>query len=156
MTTPIICFGQQPCGFFPKRFLVAKIRTTRRLQKEIGGQIVFFFHDSDHDPRETRTLLRHHKTGEPTSFNFAFKNSIQRRFSPFHLKEIAEGWWQKTSRQLPNYINERLLKVFQLSTSRNVADFCLTAYRLMGLLVDVRVVRSSAPEFRPARLSPDE
>ena len=62
MTTPIICFGQQPCGFFPKRFLVAKIRTGLRLQSEIGGEIVFFFHDSDHDPRETRTILRHRRT----------------------------------------------------------------------------------------------
>ena len=55
----VIAFGQQPCGFFPRRFLVAKIRTARRLQAEIGGRIVFFFHDSDHDPRETRTILRH-------------------------------------------------------------------------------------------------
>ena len=45
---PVICFGQQPCGFFPKRFLVAKIQTARRLQAELGGEIVFFYHDSDH------------------------------------------------------------------------------------------------------------
>jgi len=43
---PVICFGQQPCGFFPKRFLAAKIQTARRLQQEIGGEIVFFLHDS--------------------------------------------------------------------------------------------------------------
>ena len=55
---PVICFGQQPCGFFPRRFLFAKIQTARRLQQELGGEIVFFYHDSDHDPRETRTLLR--------------------------------------------------------------------------------------------------
>ena len=24
---PLICFGQQPCGFFPRRYLVAKIQT---------------------------------------------------------------------------------------------------------------------------------
>jgi hypothetical protein len=53
---PIICFGQQPCGFFPKRFLFAKMTAARRLQQEIGGEIVFFYHDSDHDPRETRTV----------------------------------------------------------------------------------------------------
>ncbi len=58
MDHPIICFGQQPCGFFPKRFLFAKILAARRLQKEIGGEIVFFFHDSDHDPRETITIVR--------------------------------------------------------------------------------------------------
>ena len=51
---PVICFGQQPCGFFPRRFLFAKIQTARRLQAEIGGEIVFFYHDSDHDPRETQ------------------------------------------------------------------------------------------------------
>src|SRR5262249_38138539 len=32
---PVIAFGQQPCGFFPRRFLVAKIWTARRLQAEI-------------------------------------------------------------------------------------------------------------------------
>ena len=78
---PIICFGQQPCGFFPKRFLVAKIRTARRLQQEIGGEIVFFFHDSDHDPRETKTILRHRKTNEIAVLNFAFKNKILHDFA---------------------------------------------------------------------------
>ena len=69
---PVIAFGQQPCGFFPRRFLVAKIRTARRLQAEIGGRIVFFCHDSDHDPRETRTILRHRTTGAAArTLNFA-------------------------------------------------------------------------------------
>jgi hypothetical protein len=35
------------------------------LQREIGGKIVFFYHDSDHDPRETQTTLRHRRTDEP-------------------------------------------------------------------------------------------
>jgi len=39
---PVIAFGQQPCGFFPRRFLVAKIWTARRLQAQIGGRLVFF------------------------------------------------------------------------------------------------------------------
>jgi hypothetical protein len=150
MTAPIICFGQQPCGFFPKRFLLAKIRTGRRLQSEIGGEIVFFFHDSDHDPRETRTLLRHRKTDEPTQLNFAFKNHPQRKFSPLYLKEIPDGWREKTARQLPNYVSHRLLEIFQKSSGANVADFCLEIYRQMGLLDDIRVVRSSAPDFRQA------
>ena len=150
MTAPIICFGQQPCGFFPKRFLFAKIRTGRRLQSEIGGEIVFFFHDSDHDPRETRTLLRHRKTNEPAQLNFAFKNNIQRKFSPLYLKEISDDWQDKTARQLPNYINHRLLEFFKKSSAANAADFCLEIYRQMGLLDDIRVVRSSSPEFRQA------
>ena len=150
MTAPIICFGQQPCGFFPKRFLFAKIRTGLRLQKEIGGEIVFFFHDSDHDSRETRTLLRHRKTNEPVQLNFAFKNSTQRKFSPLYLKEIFDGWQDNTARQLPNYIGHRLLELFKLSSAANVADFCLEIYRRMGLLDAIRVVRSSAPDFRQA------
>jgi hypothetical protein len=150
MTAPIICFGQQPCGFFPKRFLFAKIRTGLRLQKEIGGEIVFFFHDSDHDSRETRTLLRHRKTNEPVQLNFAFKNSTQRKFSPLYLKEILDGWQDNTARQLPNYIGHRLLELFKLSSAANVADFCLEIYRRMGLLDAIRVVRSSAPDFRQA------
>jgi hypothetical protein len=150
MTTPIICFGQQPCGFFPKRFLLAKIQTGLRLQREIGGEVVFFFHDSDHDPRETRTVLRHRKTDQPVQLNFAFKNSIQRKFSPLYLKEIPDGWQDKTARQLPNYISHRLLEIFRKSSSTTVADFCLEIYRQMGLLDTIRVVRSSAPDFRQA------
>ena len=150
MTAPIICFGQQPCGFFPKRFLCAKIRTALRLQSEIGGEIVYFFHDSDHDPRETRTVLRHRKTNEPAQLNFAFKNNIQRKFSPLYLKEIADGWQDKTARQLPKYISHRLIEVFLISSAGNVADFCLQMYHHMGLLDHIRVVRSSAPDFRQA------
>jgi hypothetical protein len=150
MTAPIICFGQQPCGFFPKRFLWAKIRTGLRLRDEIGGEIVFFFHDSDHDPRETRTVLRHRKTDAPAQLNFAFKNNIQRKFSPLYLKEIADGWQDRTARQLPNYISHRLLEVFRRSSAEYVADFCLETYRHMRLLDDIRVERSSAPEFRQA------
>ena len=70
MSSPVICFGQQPCGFFPRRFLYAKFVTARRLQREIGGEIVFFYHDSDHDSRETQTILRHRKTNAPATLNF--------------------------------------------------------------------------------------
>jgi hypothetical protein len=156
MTAPIICFGQQPCGFFPKRFLLAKIRTGLRLQSEIGGEIVFFFHDSDHDPRETRTILRHRKTDEPTQLNFAFKNSIQRKFSPLYVKEIPDGWQDKTARQLPNYISHGLTEIFQISSAANVADFCLEMYRQMGLLDHISVLRSSAPSFRQAACNVEE
>src|SRR5271166_5325515 len=116
---PVICFGQQPCGFFPKRYLFAKIQTARRLQQEIGGGIVFFCHDSDHDPRETQTVLRHRKTGEPATLNFAFANKIQRKFSPLHLKQIAAGWQDKTSLQLPNYVERRCIEIFKAASAAN-------------------------------------
>ncbi len=93
--SPVICFGQQPCGFFPRRFLFAKIQTARRLQAEIGGEIVFFYHDSDHDPRETRTTLRHRSSGEPTLLNFAFANKIQRKHSPLYLKRVLPDWQEQ-------------------------------------------------------------
>jgi hypothetical protein len=147
---PIICFGQQPCGFFPKRFLVAKIQTARRLQTEIGGEIVFFYHDSDHDPRETQTLLRHRKTNEPAQLNFAFANKTQRKFSPLYLKRIAPGWQNKTGLQLPNYVERRCIEVFQKASADIIADFCLEMYRHLGLLEGIRVVRSSDPNFRKA------
>jgi hypothetical protein len=150
MSTPIICFGQQPCGFFPKRFLVAKIQTARRLQREMGGDIVFFFHDSDHDPRETKTILRHRKTQEPAHLNFACANKIQRKFSPLYRKQIATGWQNQTALQLPNYVGHPLIALFNQVAAANVADFCLELYRLMGLLEGIRVMRSSDPEFRRA------
>jgi hypothetical protein len=149
-TAPVICFGQQPCGFFPKRFLVAKIRTARRLQAELGGEIVFFYHDSDHDPRETRTVLRHRKTGEPAQLNFAFENRLQRKFSPLYLKRIPSGWQDKTALQLPNYVERPGIEIFKKTVATNVADFCLAMYRGLGLLDGIRVARSSDPAFRRA------
>ena len=147
---PVICFGQQPCGFFPKRFLVAKIRTARRLQAELGGAIVFFYHDSDHDPRETKTVLRHRKTGEPAALNFTFENRLQRKFSPLYLKRIPADWHAKTALHLPNYVARSCIEIFQKTSADNVADFCLDMYRRMGLLDGISVARSSDRSFRRA------
>jgi len=61
---------------------------------------VFFLHDSDHDPRETQTILRHRKTDEAATLNFAFENKVQRKWSPLYLKRIAPGWHATTARQL--------------------------------------------------------
>lgn len=148
MTTPRICFGQQPCGFFPKRFLAAKIFTARRLQKELGGEIVFFYHDSDHDPRETNTILHFIRTGEAAKLNFAFANKIQRKWTPLYLKQVLPDWQVNTTRQLPAYVDKRLTEMFKSIQATNVADFCLEMYRAMGLLEGVRVVRSSDPAVR--------
>jgi hypothetical protein len=148
MDHPIICFGQQPCGFFPKRYLVAKILTARRVQKEIGGEIVFFFHDSDHDPRETTTILRDQHTNEDVALNFQFENRIQKQFSPLYAKRVVPEWKEKTARQLPRYVSRMLVAHFKETNAPNVADFCLAMYARMGLLEGVRVERSSAPEFR--------
>ena len=149
-TSPVICFGQQPCGFFPRRFLFAKFQTARRLKKEIGGEIVFFCHDSDHDPRETQTILRHRKTNETALLNFAFANKTQRKFSPLYLKRIPADWQHKTELQLPNYVEHSLIDLFKGVSAANVADFCLEMYRRMGLLEGIRVARSSDPAFRKA------
>ena len=148
--SPIICFGQQPCGFFPRRFLFAKIQTALRLRSEIGGEIVFFYHDSDHDPRETRTTLRHRKTGEALQLNFAFENQIQRKFSPLYLKRFTPDWHAKTSLQLPAYVDSRWVEAFRGISGGTVAEFCLRMYEKMGLLQDVRVARSSDAAFRGA------
>jgi hypothetical protein len=145
---PVICFGQQPCGFFPRRFLVAKIQTARRLQSQIGGEIVFFYHDSDHDHRETRTTLHHRKTGEPIQLNFAFENQVQRKFSPLYLKRVRTDWHAKTALQLPAYVDKCWVEAFRNTPVSTVADFCLHMYRQMGLLQGVRVARSSDPSFR--------
>ena len=154
--SPVIVFGQQPCGIFPRRFLYAKIVTARRLQQELGGEVVFFCHDSDHDPRETKTILRHRKTGDPFEMNFAFVNKVQRRFSPLNLKRIAPGWQENTARQLPAYVDARWVTAFKEVRAESVADFCLEMYRRMGLLEGIRVVRSSDVEFRRAACAIDE
>ncbi len=150
MSAPVICFGQQPCGFFPRRFLYAKFATARRLQAELGGEIVFFCHDSDHDCRETQTTLRHRKTGEATTLNFTFANKLQRKFSPLFLKRIPPDWQANTARQLPAYVDPRWVGAFSQVAAAKVADFCLEMYRRMGLLDGIRVVRSGDPAVRRA------
>jgi hypothetical protein len=148
MNQPIICFGQQPCGFFPKRYLVAKILTARRLQKEIGGEIVFFCHDSDHDPRETITILRDQRAGDEIALNFQFENRIQKQFSPLYAKRVLPEWQEKTARQLPCYVSQSFVAHFKETKASNVANFCLEMYTRMGLLDGIRVERSSASGFR--------
>src|SRR6266542_3946180 len=145
---PIIAFGQQPCGFFPRRFLVAKIHTARRLRAQMGGCIVFFYHDSDHDPRETRTILRHRTTGESAALNFSVGSKLQRKFSPLYVKRIDPEWHARTLRQLPNYVDGRLIDLFRKASAETVADFCLEMYRRMGLLEGIHVSRSSDPALR--------
>lgn len=150
MSSPVICFGQQPCGFFPRRFLFAKFQTARRLQSEIGGEIVFFYHDSDHDARETQTTLRHRKTDEPATLNFTVENKVQRKWSPLFLKRIAPGWQATTARQLGAYVEAPRVDAFKQVAADNVADFCLEMYRRLGLLDGIRVVRSGDPAVRRA------
>jgi hypothetical protein len=150
MNAPRICFGQQPCGFFPRRYLVAKVATARRLQAEIGGEIIFFCHDSDHDPRETQTILRHRRTGEPATLNFAFANRLQRKWSPLYLKRVPPGWQAATARQLPAYVAGPAAEAFRQVAAATAADFCLEMYRRMGVLDGVTVVRSGDPAVRRA------
>ena len=149
MASPIICFGQQPCGIFPRRFLFSKIQTARRLQREIGGEVVFFYHDSDHDPRETMMILRDRQTGAEKRLNFRFANKVQKEFSPLFAKRVLPEWRKETARQLPNYVvSPELVEDFEKIGSENVADFCLEMYRYLGLLDGVRVMRSGDPDFR--------
>lgn len=154
--SPVICFGQQPCGFFPKRFLAAKVFTARRLQAEIGGEIVFFYHDSDHDPRETKTVLTHRQSHQPMAYNFEFANKIQRKFSPLFRKAVLPDWRRKITGALPNYVAADLAEMFAGVAAENVADFCLEMYRRMGLLDGIRVVRSGDPAFRQAACAIDD
>jgi hypothetical protein len=148
--SPVICFGQQPCGIFPRRFLYAKMQTARRLRSELGGTIVFFYHDSDHDPRETRTILRHRKSDEPFTVNFTYENKLQRKYSPLFLKRVTADWHALAASQLPAYVDRRWVEVFKEVRPTTVADFCLEMYRKMGLLGGITVMRSSDAEFRRA------
>ncbi|HVX86851.1 MAG TPA: hypothetical protein VH253_18860 [Phycisphaerae bacterium] len=147
---PRIAFGQQPSGFFPKRFLVSKIFSARKLQSQIGGTIHFFYHDADHDPRETRTTLHHRDTHAPHTLNFEFENKLQRKFSPLYLKRIPLPWHTHTANALPNYISKELAQIFRDTPPTNVADFCLAIMQKMGLLQNIEIHRSSDPALRTA------
>jgi len=144
----VICFGQQPCGIFPRRFLFAKFQTARRLQQEIGGEMVFFYHDSDHDPRETITILQDRQSGRQQRLNFDFANKLQKQFSPLFAKRVSRAWQERTARQLPCFAATPMAEHFKQIDADNVADFCLQMYAGLGLLEGVRVVRSGDPSVR--------
>ena len=156
MSSPIICFGQQPCGFFPRRFLFAKIQTARRVQQEIGGEIVFFYHDSDHDRRETATILRELHGEREFRFNFTFANATQKLYSPLFAKRVLPEWKEKTLRQLPNYTCASFVEEFRKVEAENAADFCLEMYRRLGLLDGITVARSGDPAFRARAAAVDD
>jgi len=146
--TPVICFGQQPCGIFPKRFLVAKIQTAWKLRADLGGRIVFFYHDSDHDYRETQTVLTHQHSAQKWVLNFTFPSKNHKKYTPLYQKYCCDDWKANTRRQLPNYVDSELLKIFDSVNTRNASDFCLEMYEKMGWLQDIEVVRSSDRSFR--------
>ncbi|MBP6060682.1 MAG: hypothetical protein KA515_01600 [Candidatus Pacebacteria bacterium] len=145
---PVICFGQQPSGFFPKRYVYAKIKTARELQKKIGGKIVFFYHDSDADYRETITVMTDLKTKEEARINFLVENKIQKKYSPLCYKKITKGWQEETIRRLPRFMEKSLVDIFASVRADTVADFCLEMYKKLGLLDGVEVVRSGDKDFR--------
>ena len=153
---PVIAFGQQPCGIFPRRFLVAKVWTARRLQQELGGEMVFFYHDADHDPRETQTGLRHRTTNELQRINFSFRNKLQRKYSPLYCKNIVEGWQENLPHLLGAFVESDVIDAVKSIQADTVADFCLEMYRAMGMLDGVRVVRSSDPAIRKAACPIDD
>jgi len=144
----IICLGQQPGGFFPKRFLVAKIRTALRLQREIGGRVVLFYHDSDHDYRETVTTLADRTNGNLVRLNFRQENKIQKKFSPLYCKRIPADWQEEMARKLPTFVESELVGLFRAVEANTAADFCLSMYEKLGLLEDIEIVRSSQAKYR--------
>ncbi len=148
MSEPIICFGQQPCGFFPKRFFYAKVVTALRLRRKIGGRVVWFCHDSDHDHRETTTPLVDLKTGRQKRLNFDHVSRIQKNHSPLYVKRIKDDWQARTARVLPCFVAPALVDIFESVRAATVADFCLDMYRRLGILEGIEVVRSSDPEVR--------
>jgi hypothetical protein len=152
MNKPVICFGQQPCGFFPKRFLVAKIDAARKLQSEIGGRIVFFYHDSDADSRETITVMRDKRSNAVDRLNFLEVNKVQKKYSPLYYKTIAPGWHDGIVRQLPRFVEPELIATFKEVRDARVADFCLTVYEKMGLLDGIEIVRSGSASVRESAI----
>ena len=132
------------------------MQTARRLQQEIGGEIVFFLHDSDHDPRETVTILRESHTGKEQRLNFTFANQLQKFFSPLFAKRVLPDSKRKLGAQLPQCVPKPLAEHFNAVDAENVAEFCLEMYRRMGLLDGMSIARSGDPSFREQACAIDD
>lgn len=152
-STNIICFGQQPNGFFPKGFFVDKILTAREVQREVGGRVVWFCHDSDHDYRETLTKIKTSRYPEGfIRLNISQSSKFQKLFTPLALKDIKPGWQGETANKLMHIIPKESFEIFKSVKTNTVADFCIEMYRALGWLDEIEVVRSSDPAFRALAL----
>jgi hypothetical protein len=180
--TNTICFGQQPNGFFPKGFFVDKVLTARELQKQMGGKIVWFCHDSDHDYRETVTKIKTDRYPEGfVRLNINQTSKFQKLFSPLYIKDIKPGWQEETANKLQPIVSNDAYKIFKSikvtpitrhpepdegfnhqtmlrqaqhdNEVSTVADFCIALYRALGWLEGIEVVRSSDPKFRTQALN---
>ncbi len=149
----IICLGQQPNGFFPKGFFVDKILTARKLQAHIGGTIIWFCHDSDHDYRETITKIKTDRY--PDGFvrlNINQPTKHEKLFTPLAQKRIKEGWQEETANKLQPIVAKEPWELFKSIKAITAADFCIAMYRGMGLLGQIEIARSSDPQFRARAL----
>jgi len=80
---PVICFGQQPCGSSTSASWFQN-RDGQALQQEIGGEIVYFFHDSDHDLSRDPNRAPPPQDRRAVRVQLSFENQTQRKYSPLY------------------------------------------------------------------------
>jgi len=149
MTTPNHLFRSANLRIFPEAFPLGK--NPDRTTAAKGKSVVRLFSSS-----MTAITIRARRgpscaivkpmTG---AHNFAFRNSIQRKFHRSISKEFSTGWQEKTARQLPNYISHRCSN-FSKSLPPQRADFCLEIYRSDGLARYYSCRAFECPGFRQA------
>jgi hypothetical protein len=110
--------------------------------------MVFFYHDSDADYRETITIMSDRQSRAEVRLNFTQENKVQKKFSPLYLKRIPAGWKEEILKQLPRFVNKPMIDLFASSDGKNAADFCLDMYKKMGLLDGIEIIRSSDKTVR--------
>jgi hypothetical protein len=150
-TTPIICFGQQPCGFFPRRFLFAKFQTARRLQAQSwAGRSSSFITTATTiraKPPLSCAIAKPARPCASISHTKTNGSGSSRRFSPNASPPAGRAAPPRNCH--PSW-TRAWVEAFQKTDAANPADFCLEMYRRMGLLDGVRVARSGDPAFRRA------
>ena len=124
-------------------------------RRRSAGEIVYFCHDSDHDPRETRTILRHRATGEPRAPELRLRQQ-----APAQVLAALRSSGSPPTGTPGRWPSSRTTWTRPSSTCsarprrRRVADFCLDMYRGMGLLDGMRrraLERSGGPAPRVRR-----
>ena len=143
VSNPAVSFRAASCLPRPRRRGGCKRRS--------AAKIVFFCHDSDHDPRETNTFLRqrHDRRADPAQFRLrqqdSTKSSRLNTSNAFPSTGMRKPPWHFAITSIPAGSRRS-----RATPCTNVADFCLEMYRRMGLLDGIRVARSSEPAFRRA------
>lgn len=142
MEKPIVCLSEQLSSFLPTKSLVRRIDAAKSLASRVGGKTILFIWDSWHRGTAETVLPGNRR------ISFEYYNNLQRDYTPFYLKNLDPVWWNRAKSKLDGIVPGKIINVLDNIKEDTAGNFCLKAYKKLGFLDNLEVVRSSDPEIR--------